>query len=456
MHRINHSKSFLLFLFAGYIVASTFGWSQAEAIIKGKVVSENGTPIKNASVKIGNTDSRTNSSGIFILRNNEFPVQITVSHPLFSEYRDIVVPERWKDTLRIFVTMTNKEKELNEVTITADQIFWVYPRKQANVIDFILQPDNGIVLCCSDENNYFVRGLNSQGEKLYETPIRRHPRKLFRDCMETIHLVYSDSIYETSLVNNSIGMFQPKATLGIFNLLQSCVYKDSENLVKYTYSKQDQCIEYSAINLQTKLTRILYIGESRARNRQLQEYAKDTENAEDKLFHTVPPPPPMATTAKNPSHLKDSPGDLAALKDARDRWNNKKFYDLILIQPTYIPMFELNDSLIIFDHLNDSAVVFTKAGVLVRSFPIYYHYFPGWKNELITNLEKTKIYARYQSEGLTTLREINPTNGKMEKSINLEKHVFPEHIQIHGDFIYYIYKDYLDQSMHYIFKQHLE
>jgi hypothetical protein len=95
-------------------MTGTCTWSQAEAIIKGKVVNENGTPIKNASIKIGDTDSRTNSSGIFILRINEFPVQITVSHPLFSEYKDIVVPERWKDTLRIFVTMTNKEKQLNE------------------------------------------------------------------------------------------------------------------------------------------------------------------------------------------------------------------------------------------------------------------------------------------------------------------------------------------------------
>ena len=118
-------------------------------------------------------------------------------------------------------------------------------------------------------------------------------------------------------------------------------------------------------------------------------------------------------------------------------------------------MFELNDSLIIFDHLNDSAVVFNKSGQRIRAFPIYYHYFKGWKYELVSNLEKTKIYARYESEGLTVLREINPTNGKVESMIRLEKHVFPEHLQIHGDFIYYIYKDYLDQSMHYIFKQHL-
>lgn len=455
MQRFNHTGIALLMIFAGFMINPCL--SQVEAVIKGTVINENGLPIKNASVKMGNSDARTNSNGIFTAKSTDFPAKLTVTHTLYSEYSDMVLlPERWKDTIRVLVVMTGKAKELDEVTVSAEQIFWIYPRKQANVLDFLLQPDNGILLCCSDEHNYFMRSLNAQGEKTTETPIRSHPRKLYKDFAEAVHLVYSDSIYETALVNNSIGIFYPGSSLRLLNLLQTCVYKDSKNLVKYTYSKQNQCIEYSAINLQTKLTRTLYVGEDRRRNRQLREYAKETANAEEILFHTTPPPPPMATTAKNPDHLKDSPGDFAILKDARDRWNNKKFYDLILIRPTYIPMFELNDSLIIFDHLNDSAVVFTKSGLLVRSYPIYYHYFPGWKNELITNLEKTKLYARYEREGLTILREINPTNGKTERIIKLEKHVFPEHIQIHDQFVYYIYKDYLDQSMHYIFKQHLE
>jgi hypothetical protein len=436
MHRISHIKSFLLLLFAWSIMTGTCTWSQAEAIIKGKVVNENGTPIKDASVKIGNTGSRTNSSGIFILRNSKFPAQITVNHSLFSEYTDIVVlPERWKDTLRVFVTMTNKENELDEVTITADQISWVYPRKQANVLDFILQPDNGILLCCSDENSYFMRSLNAKGEKINETQIRSHPKKLYRDCMETIHLVYSDSIYETTFIDNSIGIFQPKATQGIFKLLKSCVYKDDKNLLKYNYSKNDQCIEYIAIDIPTKKSRTLYVGEDRDYIKGIEEFSRDNTMSDEALFHTL---------------------DKDLIRLARNKWDKQKLYELVLTMPVYVPLFEVNDSLIIFDHLNDSAVVFTKEGLHVRSFPILYQYFNGWKNELVVNLEKTKIYARYETDGLTTLREINPMNGKTENTIKLEKHVFPEHLQIHGDFIYYIYKDYLDQSMHYIFKQHIK
>ncbi len=427
--------SFLLLFFTLWISGSNSTWSQAEVIVKGKVIAETGTPIKNATIKLGSADGHTNSDGIFILRNSTFPAQLTVKHPLFSEYVDMIIfPERWRDTLQIFVVMEGKETALDEVTVTSKQIFWVYPRKQANVLDFILQPDDGIILCCSDEKNYFMRGLDAQGEKMFETPIRRHPRQLFRDCMERIHLVYSDSIYETSIISNSLGAFQLRSASKIFayNLLKSCVYKDDKMLVKYNYSEQDQRIEFVKYNIQTQKPQVMYVGESRKRNRQFREYAQENNISGDQLFHSL---------------------TVEELKASRRLWNNKQFLELVLATPVYVPLFELNDSLVIFDHLNDSAVVFTKAGIRVRAFPILYHHYRGWKSELVTNLEKTKVYARYEIDGLTTLREINPTNGKIERKIQLEQHVFPKHLQIRDDFIYYIYDDYLDRSMHYLFKQ---
>lgn len=435
MQHLNHIKTLCLILFStGYLINSSY--SQVEAVVKGKVVNESGTPIKGASVKLGNTDARTNSAGVFTAKTTSFPAKLTVNHALFVEYTDmIVLPERWRDTIRVLVVMTGKEKELEEVTVSAEKIFWVYPRKQANVLDFILQPDNGILLCCSDENRYFMRSLNAEGEKTNETPIRSHPKKLYRDCMKTIHLVYSDSIYETALVDNSIGIFQAKAKRGIFDLLQSCVYKDDHNLMKYNYSNEGQRIEYLTIDIKSKAAKTLYVGEDRTEYRQMEEYKYEHYMADEKMFHSQ--------TSEE-------------LKTTRKIWNSKQFYDLIVINPIYIPMFELNDSLFIFDHVNDSAVVFTREGQRVRSFPIFYHYFEGWKNELITNLEKTRVYARFEAEGITTLKEINLVNGKTESIIQLEKHTFPENIQIHGDFIYYLYKDYLNQSMHYLYKQPLK
>ncbi len=434
MHYLNYIRILLLIFFSGSMITNSY--SQVEAVIKGKVVNENGAPVQNAVVKLGIRDTRTNSSGLFVVKNIEFPAQLTVKHSSYKEYQDMIVhPDKWKDTVRIFIEMTGQEKELEEVTVSADKIFWVYPRKQANILDFILQRNNEIMLCCRDEDNYFLRSLDAQGEKINEARIRKNPQQLYRDCMESIHLVYSDSIYETALINNSIGFFQARATLELFKLLKSCVYKDDNNLIKYTYSDINQRIEYTSINIQTKSSQTIYVGENRVHNRGLRDFIADNNVSDEQLFHTLDP---------------------ELIRILRSKWAKRKLYEQVLTLPVYIPLFEINDSLVIFDHLNDSAVVFTKEGTLVRSFPIYYQYFPGWENELITNIEKTKVYARYEHEGIATLREINPTNGKTEHIIRLEKHVFPAHIQIYSNYIYYIYKDYLDQNMHYLFKQPIE
>lgn len=435
MQYLDHIRITLLILFAGGGI-SVHSHSQVEAVVKGKVLNENGMPIKNASVKLGSRDARTNTSGIFVVKSTTFPAILTVNHTLYEEYKDMVaLPERWQDTIHVSVVLYGKVKELEEVTVSAENIFWVYQHKQANILDFIVNPDGEILLCCSDKNKYFIRRLDGQGEKIQEIPIRNHPKNLYRDCMDAVHLVYSDSIYETAFVNNSLGIFQPQALSGIYNLLKSCVYIDQYSLIKRNYSNQNQHVKFLSIDIETKQPTLLYETEDSEYANQIIEHAMEFKLNENTLRSN----------------------QVLELKIARGKWDQNRFYDQAKKKPAYIPLFELNDSLIIFDHITNSAVVFTKSGMQIRSFPIYYHYFDGWKHELIQNAEKTKLYARYESkDGLTTLREINTTNGNTEQVILLEKHVFPEHIQVQGNFIYYIYKDYLDQSMHYLYKQRLE
>ena len=125
-----HIAILLFFFFNGWISGTNSSWSQAEVVIKGKVITETGTPIKDATIKLGSADGRTNSNGFFVLKNSTFPAQLTVKHSLFSEYIDMIAfPERWRDTLQVLVVMQGKETALDEVTVTSKQIFWVYPRK---------------------------------------------------------------------------------------------------------------------------------------------------------------------------------------------------------------------------------------------------------------------------------------------------------------------------------------
>ncbi|WP_343637132.1 carboxypeptidase-like regulatory domain-containing protein [Fluviicola sp.] len=437
-------SSFLpLLIFVSLLTCSSR--AQDDIIIKGKVVNENGAPVKNASVQIDIHNARTNSNGNFLIKNGNFPAQITVKGNLYNDYIDILLfPEKWKDTMMVYVVMSGKETQLDEVTIHADSKFWVYPRKQANVLDFKVQPDGNIILCCSDEHNYYLRHLNESGDKMYETTIRKHPKSIMQDCGGKFHLVYKDSIYETSIVGQSVGIFSPIPYYKAIGLLDNCSYSDDNSIVIRTYMNQKQYLEYQLISKKTRLSKTLYVSEDRQKSRQLKDYQRENKQTVGDILRE-----------SNANHGDKLSNESYYLKKARERWTTQQFYDLVLLKPIYAPLFELNDSLFIFDHMNDSAVVFTKSGVRVRSFPIAYQYFRGWKNELIPNIEKTSIYARFERDGITSLRKINLTTGKVEDVIQIKDHIFPEHIQIREDFIYYVYKDYLDLSMHYIFKQHL-
>lgn len=441
MFRLSSFLSLLLFVFLVSFATS----GQDHIVIKGKVVNENGTPVKNASVQIDIHNARTNAAGFFIIKNGNFPAQITVKGNLYSPFTDILLfPEKWKDTMMVYVVLSPKETQLEEVTVNANSKFWVYPRKQANVLDFKVEADGNIVLCCSDEHRYYLRHLNEMGDKVYETSIRKHPKQIRRDCTGKLHLVYSDSIYETSLIGQSVGIFSPIPYYKAIGLLDNCSYSDDTSIVIRTYMNQQQYLEYQLITKKTHSSKLLYVSQDRQKSRQLKDYERETRLTVKEVV--------KETTANHSEKLSNDDYDL---KKARDRWSTHQFYDLILLKPIYAPLFELNDSLIIFDHPNDSAIVFTKSGVRVRSFPISYQYFRGWKSELIPNIEKTAIYARFERDGITSLRKINLTTGKTEEVVKISEHIYPEHIQIRKDFIYYVYKDYLDLSMHYIFKQHL-
>jgi hypothetical protein len=435
-------KILTLILFS---VTTAISWCQDDIIIKGKVVNESGTPVRNASVQIDIHNARTNANGFFTLKNGNFPAQITVKASQYNVYTDILLfPEKWKDTLFVSVIMAPKETQLEEVTVNAESKFWVYPRKQANVLDFKVEEDGNIILCCSDEHNYFLRHLNESGDKMYETAIRKHPKQIRQDCGGKFHLVYKDSIYETSIVGQSVGIFSPLPYYKAIGLLDNCSYSDDTSIIIRTYMNQKQYLEYQLITKKTRSSKTLYVSEDRQKNRQLKDYERENKLTVGEILKE-----------SNATHSDKLSNDRTDFKKAYERWTTQTFYDLILLKPIYAPLFELNDSIIIFDHPNDSAIVFTKSGVRVRSFPISYQYFRGWKSELIPNIEKTTIYARFERDGITSLRKINLLTGKTEEVVQIKDHIYPEHIQIRKDFIYYVYKDYLDLSMHYIFKQHL-
>lgn len=409
-----------------------------DVVVKGTVINEQNQRVIGAEVRLGQQNAKTNSKGTFLFKINEFPAQLTIKHSLYKDYLEVIrAPLNKRDTIFLDLIMENKETEIEEVTISASRVIWAYQKPNTHIIDFVLI-ENEILLVCKEDHNYFLRRLDSIGEKIMDLQVKKNPLNFYEDCTGGTHLVYADSIFEVKLLGKSIGMLAGHTYLETMHILSPCVISSEDNFIVKRLGPHNKLVEYTKIDRETKKPTLLYTTKDQKKMRELDEFAMANQ---------------IAVPLSNPNFIM---GKQVSTSTDRQRWDNQQFYHQILKKPLYAPIFEINDSIYIFDHFKDSALVYTISGKHVRSFQISYHYFENWKSELFLNKEKTKLYAKYEIDGLVTLRQINPSTGKVVNTNILEKHIHPLRIQIRNNYAYYIYKHYLDNSIHYLYKQPLK
>lgn len=409
-----------------------------DVVVTGIVMNEQNVRVANAEIKLGTANVKSNSKGVFTLRANKLPAQMDIKHPAYKEYAEVVrAPIRQGDTLKLEIILEGKETELEEVTINASKIIWAYDKKHTHIIDFALF-DNEMLLVCKENHKYFLRRLDSIGRKIVDLEIKKNPVGLYGDCTGGTHLVYADSIFEVKFIRNSIGMLSGNSYAETMRILGPCIISSPDNIIVKRMGPHNKLIEYDKIDWNTKKPSLLYITSDQKTMRELDEFVLRNE---------------IATELSNKSFKMGNQPDKPS---EREKFQNQQFYKQILQKPLYAPIFEINDSVFVFDHFKDSAIVFTLSGKYVRSYQFSYHYFENWKNELMINEEKTKLFAKYENDGLVTLRQIDPSTGKVVNLDILDKHIYPINIQIRGSFAYYIYKHYLDNSIHYLYKQPLK
>jgi hypothetical protein len=427
-------KSILLVSMQFFCFAS---YSQ-DVVVTGIVMNEQNVRVANAEIKLGTANVKSNSKGVFILHANKLPAQLKVKHPAYKEYAEVVrAPIRQGDTLKLEIILEGKETELEEVTINASKIIWVYDKKNTHIIDFALF-DNEMLLVCKENHKYFLRRLDSIGRKIVDLEIKKNPVGLYGDCTGGTHLVYADSIFEIKFIRNSIGMLSGDSYEKTMQILSPCVISSTDNIILKRLGPHNKLVEYLKVDWNTKRPSLLYATNDQMMMRQLDEYSAAND---------------IQVPLSNPNYARVT---VVNTSTDREKWQNQQFYKQILQKPLYAPIFEINDSVFVFDHFKDSAIVFTLSGKYVRSYQFSYHYFENWKNELMINEEKTKLFARYENDGLVTLRQIDPSTGRVMNLDILDKHIYPMNIQIRGNYAYYMYKHYLDNSIHYLYKQPLK
>lgn len=131
------------------------------------------------------------------------------------------------------------------------------------------------------------------------------------------------------------------------------------------------------------------------------------------------------------------------------------FTQSIYYKELYAPMFQKNDSLLVFDYYKDLLFTYDKFGNVADSIPIYHHYKPkqtGWKAELIQDKGTGEIYALYDRGGYSYVGHVDIKTGEIGTLMKLS-YRFVDKIQIQDNFIYYIYRPFESPQKKFLYKE---
>lgn len=406
--------------------------------VSGRVLNTLDQPLGKTQISDGQKTITTTSDGYFLLTNQFLPNVITVKHNHYG-VREVFVnqPPIGQDTVYLTVILNEKATELEEVTVSSSRVIWAYPKAHVHVIDFDLYGEQ-MLLLCKDQNDYLIRLVNAYNEPLFDLPIPRHPKGFYRDCTKGIHILYNDSVFEVSVKNDSLKLTGFQTRKQLKERVEPCVCSTGNLKIYEQAGSFRQTIDFVAIDtLSGKVSRLYYLANRKYR-RALEEYRKELMMQEKSVANQMP----SNTVDEQLTYQK--------------KLELQKEYMALLNRPVYAPVARLRDSVVLFDHVNDTAIVYDKRGRRIRSYPIIYQYHKKWDAELIVNEEGTRLFARFNYRGMARLMEINPSTGEIIGEFRLEQHIYPGKIQVRGDFVYYIYHHYIDYSINYVYKQRLD
>lgn len=117
------------------------------------------------------------------------------------------------------------------------------------------------------------------------------------------------------------------------------------------------------------------------------------------------------------------------------------FHKDIYFRSPYAPLFVVNDTLCVFDHYKERVRRYLPDHRMVDEIPIAYHRDRNWKHQLLQDRKDGSVYALYARNLRTWLRRVDPATGQLGPERALD-HPFPEEVQVHDGYAYFIYRPY--------------
>lgn len=134
------------------------------------------------------------------------------------------------------------------------------------------------------------------------------------------------------------------------------------------------------------------------------------------------------------------------------------FHNSILFEPPYAPSFLVNDSIIIFNLIEEKMMVYNKEGALQRELKTNINpprQKSKFQNRIIQDERTDELYAQYLSGRAGVLRRIDLNSGGLSSSYKLT-YEYPDKIEVYADEVYYLYRPFSTPQKTYMYKESID
>jgi len=409
-----------IFFFILLFVVTTPVYNQEQELVISGFVKDATThkPLEQVHVYIDGTHKGTISdhSGYYKLTVNKIPAKVVFSCVGYTSDRIFI--KRMKN-IRFTVFLESEVHELKTVSIYSEPIINIIKDKPLYVTDYAFCDDNILLLAYRKRkiSKPELMLINADGDTLISRSIM-NADKFYRDCLGNLHLETRKNVFQLDIDTNHIDFLYQTTPLEFHETMDPLLASLNEKFYVHQFYYRNQVLQY------------YYFQSS------------------DSSFHEF--------------KVIEDKKSIRMLYDT-DRWGcfgytndfHKRFEDMCFADPIFAPLILKNDSLLIFNFVDEQIESYSEFGQLIDEVPINFHTENHIKEKIYVDAITGKVYILFNRMGISTLKEINLKTGLLIHSIKIPDFVFIENIKIRNGIIYFLYKECKNQEYKQLYKMNI-
>ncbi len=327
----------------------------------------------------------------------------------------------------MIVVLQAKTNMLPEAEIVENAPHLAYKNKEVWIVDYIVGNEGITAITTTGKNSHLLH-LSFEQDTLSIRQIDTKYESLFRDVFGNIHLVGPDSTYQVYSDGEKMhllyGVMREKfdKTFAPIAALTDSILVTKQ---AFYYGQEWAFFKVNRNTLKTEFLCDIY-GESL-------EMAKNWDRDNNRMLRLQSIDPSLFyNQVETPEYRSEVVDNI---------------YKKLMLKELYVPVFNVNNHIYIFDFQKDAIYKYNNLGDYVDRVEIaFYRGFrnsinKNWDNKIIFDAAQNECYAQFTKDGIVTLKKINLKNGNIDASYTLDSHVFPENIQIYNGTVYYKFID---------------